>query len=61
MFTQVLQEMSLLQKELNSLDGVERLKSSSESSIDVFSHVVTDPCLRKKTEKLFPFLVRLGL
>ena len=53
MFTQVLQEMSLLQKELNSLDGVERLKSSSESSIDVFSHVVTDPGLRKKTEKLF--------
>ena len=53
MFTQVLQEMNLLQKELNSLDGVERQKSSSESSIDVFSHVVTDPVLRKKTEKLF--------
>ena len=53
MFTQVLQKMNLLQNELNSLDGVERLKSSSESSIDVFSHVVTDPVLRKKTEKLF--------
>ena len=53
MFTQVLQEMNLLQKELNSLDGVERQNRSSESSIDIYTHVVKDPVLRKKTEKLF--------
>lgn len=53
MLTRIFQEMNLLQKELNSLDGVEQKKATAEHQTDVYAQIVTDPVLRRKTEKLF--------
>lgn len=53
MLTRIFQEMNLLQKELNSLDGVEQKKATADHQTDVYAQIVTDPVLRRKTEKLF--------
>lgn len=53
MLTHILREMNILQKELNSLDGVEQTKVTGDNQTDAYAQIVTDPVLRKKTEKLF--------
>lgn len=49
MYADIFTNLNSLQRELNSLPGIQQDKSTE----DVFLRIVTDAGLRKKTEKLF--------